>query len=53
MMPFYLNFSGDSRLPMSKTLKAPIVVMGGTMGTGTFKPEKNLGFFQDKKSRYP
>ena len=29
------------------------VVMGGTMGTGTFKPEKNLVFFQDKKSRSP
>ena len=27
------------------------VVMGATMGTGTFKPEKNLVFFQDKKSR--
>ena len=29
------------------------VVMDGTLGTGTFKPEKNLVFFQDKKSRYP
>ena len=29
------------------------VVMDGTMGTGTFKSEKNLVFFQDKKSRYP
>ena len=24
------------------------VVMGGTMGTGTFKPEKNLVFFRIK-----
>ena len=30
-----------------------LVVMGGTLGTGTFKPEKNLVFFQDKKSRSP
>ena len=29
------------------------VVMDGTLGTGTFKLEKNLVFFQDKKSRYP
>ena len=25
-----------------------IVVMGGTLGTGTFKPEKNLVFFRIK-----
>ena len=31
-----------------------IVVMGGTLGTGTFKPEKNLVFFfRIKKSRSP
>ena len=29
-------------------IEIPAVVMGGTLGTGTFKPEKNLFFFRIK-----
>ena len=36
-----------------KSHASTAVVMDGTLGTGTFKPEKNLVFFQDKKSRSP
>ena len=41
----------DVEMPM--VVGSLTVVMGGTLGTGTFKSEKNLVFFQDKKSRSP
>ena len=36
---------GGAKYAIDDAICYTLVVMGGTLGTGTFKPEKNLVFF--------